>query len=264
MECWWPDCNGSKNTAYTYACHFKCISARPTLTSHLATSHILPMTPLSTAALSQKGYKYGNRLNSPSLTDVILFQNSGKLYLGLWLIYENTPLVVVLLLLFFYIFFFFFKGTRARIKNLRPIFLTDNFSKLPEFTVYFITDQTLFSAVPADNTALPYLAKYLSTSLIYYRQCSLLGQFKAFEFRCNPDSAQNTVSIYKLRPTRNLRYHTDCDSLKTALLLTFFLPLSFLCKLGKLRLSSSYVNRFRNRQPDRSVLSLMSYSLLSC
>jgi len=68
------------------------------------------MTPLSTAALSQKGYKYGNRLNSPSLTDVILFQNSGKLYLGLWLIYENTPLVVVLLLLFFYIYFFFFKA----------------------------------------------------------------------------------------------------------------------------------------------------------
>jgi hypothetical protein len=63
----------------------------------------------------------------------------------------------------------FCKGTRARVKNLRPIFLTDNFTKMSEFTVHFITDQTLFRAVPADITALPHSAKYLSKSFIYYR-----------------------------------------------------------------------------------------------
>jgi hypothetical protein len=148
----------------------------------------------------------------------------------------------------------FCKGTRARVKNQRPIFLTNNFPKMSEFTVHF--------SVRFQPTLQPSLhsAKYSSTSCPFITQnIYLLGQFKAFGSRCINDSAQNTASIYKLRLTRNLGYHTDYDSLKTALPLTFFLPLYFLCKLGNFRLSSSYVNRFRNRQPDKSVPSLMPY-----
>lgn len=99
--------------------------------------------------LSQKGYTYGNRLKQSFITDVTMFSNSGKLYLKLLAyLWKHTVAVAVAVLLLLLLlplqfhFFIFCKDTRARVKNQRPIFLTDNSPKMSEFTVFFITNPT--------------------------------------------------------------------------------------------------------------------------